>query len=1102
MPRVDLDAATNGGVGREVEPPATRARWMIRPLDVNAALAQVGSAGVELVARIARMDDLWILEAPADSASAVIARWAPLGTLVADVSGEPALLESTQLVGARDRVWETYGLRGDLTSSIAILDSGCDTSHDDLGDPDDDNEDVPPNAGDAHDWTDAAVGFSGDPRIRVVGWHDVTDDLPNAVGPWDYHFHGTALASAAAGAGRVLSTRQGVAPQGRLVVVKTWNYEDRWERWASDLLLGLDWVVEHAEIYRIRTVLLGVVWADDLGFGPLIDQLRELGVVVIAPAGNSANAVGHPARLPGVIAVGATDDRGRVTAYSAPGPADLPAETLDLVAPGGSQLDANGGIVVADNDPDDGYRARVGTSLAAAHVAGATSLIAQAMVESGRRPRRDAAQVDWMVDLLRITTAEVSLAEPGAAVVPIRNRWGADRAEGFGLLQVPAAVDAVRRILWPGSTANFALDAPETGAAAWAARIPTRDDRSLEIELVVPATGDYDLLVYAERYDGFDLIGASTRAGTGGTELVRVQKPPTDWSVVVVRRAAGNGLAELRTRSELLGLTAWPNPVRSVQSSAPALADLDGDGRDEVILVNNAENDATVHNFYAWNEDGSSFSFFPLTVFSSGRPGELTTPAVGELDGETAIVAGSEFGVVYAVRPSSDLRWLRSLSTGATTAPLIGREAAGDRVVVGISTGLAILSGGGALLRTLPTSGAVTEAPASGDLDGDGQDELVAVDATGQVHAFEYDGTPLTGWPVSLGGTLSAPVLVGANDGLAVQAVLVVRRDAQGALVLHRIGADGNQAPGSASELGDGVSVAISHSAPAVVAMSRAQEFSVVVASVSGGLFSPLQVWQHVVEPDGSVTYASATLTEVVAINSFLLVDDVSVAEPRVVDVQGTGRREALVAVRASWAVLRNADFIRSGGFVGYAIFGTGAPVELVPLIADRNQIASAGLVAPTFADFDADGRPEWVVCRDREIHVTGSRIPEDLTTSWTQDRGTAARTACIGCNFVEPVAVPTPSPTGLDLRAIPNPFNPRLELRVSVPGPGAVHWELFDARGRRVRAWWSEAVAAGEQSMVIEAVDANGARLASGVYLAAVSWGDVREVTRVALVR
>jgi hypothetical protein len=1100
VPQPGSEANRSGGAPG-IEAPATRARWMIRPVDLPQATALIGRHGVDLVARIARLDDLWILEAPADSVDQVRASWTSLGELVEDVSGQPALLESTRLVGARDRVWGTYGLRGDITSSIALLDSGCDTAHDDLGDPDLDNEDVPPVAGDASDWADAALGLTGDPQIRVIGWHDVTDDLPLAQGPWDYHFHGTAMAGAAVGSGEVDDRFQGVAPRGRLVVVKTWNYEDRWERWASDLLLGMDWVVENAATYRIRAVLIGVVWEADLGFGAMIQALVDRGVAVIAPAGNALPAVGYPARLPGVIAVGATDDLGRVAAYSPPAPADLPEDALDLVAPGGSLFDPAGGVLTTDNEPNDAYRARVGTSIAAAHVAGAVSLISQAMTESGRSWRADGGQVRWLADLLRITAAETGGAEPGALVVPVRNRMGADQAEGHGLLQIPAAVDAVRRVLWLGNSASFALAAPFEGAATWAARIPTPDDSSIEIELEVPPTGDFDLLLFAEREDGFEWMAASTSPREGGAEYIRVERPRTAWSLLIVRRVTGSGLAEIRTRAGTYGASSWPVTVRSVQRSAPVVADLDGDGRDEIIVVNNAENDPTVHNFHAWTDTGNDFAFFPLTVFSAGRPGELTTPAVGVLDGEKTIVAGSAFGEVYAVRANSELRWARTVSSGATTSPVLGREGDHDRVVVGIGSGLAILDGSGTLLRVVPTGATIGQAPALGDVDGDGQDEIVAVDVNGTVHVVGFDGISEFGWPVDLGGSLAAPVLRGDGDGGPAREVVIVRRDGQGALEVHRLAADASARPGSPHALPTGGDAVITHSAPVIVAMQRGEAPSVVVSAITGGFRAPVRVWSHVLRPEGSVEARSQELTRAFTVDGFLFVNDVMVGEPRVADLRGTGEREILVAARATWAVFLVSEFIRSGGFVGHVVFGSTVAPELMPLSADRDRVAGAGLAAPTLVDLDRDGRPEWIVARDREIHVVGSRMPEDLSTAWGVDRGSLDRRACVGCTLVEPVAAEI-VPTLLSLRAVPNPFNPRLQLQAELPSEGEVDWDVFDARGRRVRSFRTLAAEPGLHHAMWDGTDEEGRVVANGVYFVAVRAAGERVVQRVTLAR
>ena len=56
--------------------------------------------------------------------------------------------------------------QGDVTSTVAFLDSGCDTAHDDLGDPDENYIDGDPQAGDIADWLDL---LSVGDRQRILG---------------------------------------------------------------------------------------------------------------------------------------------------------------------------------------------------------------------------------------------------------------------------------------------------------------------------------------------------------------------------------------------------------------------------------------------------------------------------------------------------------------------------------------------------------------------------------------------------------------------------------------------------------------------------------------------------------------------------------------------------------------------------------------------------------------------------------------------------------------------------------------------------------------------------------------------------------------------
>ena len=83
----------------------------------------------------------------------------PPGRLMLDRDGVPALVDSRAIVGADRAVDSHWQLGDDWSSTVAILDSGCDTAHGDLGDfPDDDIDGPPPGVGDASDWFPADNG--------------------------------------------------------------------------------------------------------------------------------------------------------------------------------------------------------------------------------------------------------------------------------------------------------------------------------------------------------------------------------------------------------------------------------------------------------------------------------------------------------------------------------------------------------------------------------------------------------------------------------------------------------------------------------------------------------------------------------------------------------------------------------------------------------------------------------------------------------------------------------------------------------------------------------------------------------------------------------
>jgi subtilisin family serine protease len=233
-------------------------------------------------------------------------------------------------------------------------------------------------------------------------------------------------------------------------------------------------------------------------------------------------------------------------------------------------------------------------------------------------------------------------------------------------------------------------------------------------------------------------------------------------------------------------LSGWPLRYdNTLFSSSPVAVDVDGRAGLEVVIGANPLAEPCV-NIFAWNYSGMSPLGWPPSTNCAGRG--LSSPAYADFDGNGVqeVVLADQWGwlsVYNEIGGEAYIPFQTQNEYSSSEAPnptLADLDGDGDlEIIVGGATPylnafhvdnstreLIPVTGWPVSVETNADGLGYVYSQAVGDLDGDGLPEVVFAAPSGKVYAVHGDGSPVSGWPVTVGYSPSPPTLGDIdNDG-------------------------------------------------------------------------------------------------------------------------------------------------------------------------------------------------------------------------------------------------------------------------------------------------------------------------------------------------
>ena len=469
--------------------------------------------------------------------------------------------------------------------------------------------------------------------------------------------------------------------------------------------------------------------------------------------------------------------------------------------------------------------------------------------------------------------------------------------------------------------------------------------------------------------------------------------------------------------------------------SGNAVVDLDGDGTKEIVF---GAYDSLIH---AVQIDGSELAGFPIVLANVVD----ATPAVGDVDrdGDLEVVIGGRDKNLYVIQHDGQIETIYTSDGFMWATPtLYDIDGNGDLEIIAMtySGNLEILHHDGTAFNSnfpINLGKNNTAAVSVGDINDDGNLNIVTTSTDKMLHALGLDGLELPGFPIVLNDAVKSSVVLANLDGSAGGELDIIFGSNDNNI--HAYDASGTKlwsysASGQDVKINPGVSDIESDGDLEIIFIGASRDIYAV--DHTGTLLSgwPLST--------GGSTYSS----------------------PVIADIDDDGMAEIFV------------------GATDYYLYGLN--LDGSNLIGFPAKLSSKVHGTPTIDDLDGDGDAEIVVGTDDDLSVLD--LPGQMARTkrfWSMHRGNLHRT---GAHLYLPVSIATDDQLPGEYKLYknyPNPFNPSTSIGFDVPISGAVDLEIIDIRGRVVETLISDHMNPGVYSVVWDG-RFNGKPASAGLYL------------------